>query len=560
MTPQETLTKQGISLESYKPGRYYTTCPQCSHTRSTPHRKNKVLGITIGDDGSVCWGCNHCTWSGPEKGSGQRQERRELTSHIYRDKDGVVRFRKVRNLPGREPRFWLERADGRGGWIKGTKGVDTKIIYRADEIAKAIAEGRPVAVAEGEKDIDNLWALGIAATCNAHGASEPGKRPKWTSAHSEQLHGADIVVFNDNDAAGYEHADATCKLSLGLAKRVRRLDLAPHWPNMPKGADVSDWLALGHTRAELDALIAGAPDYGSATGTGDAVDDDAEIERLARMAPLDYERSRKAAGERLGIKRLSLLDSLVKAKRAELGLDGGGDNKQGHAIAFPECEPWPKSVDGAALLTEIAEAIGKHVVMAEHVRYAAALWVVHTFLVRLFPISPKLMIRSATKGCGKSTLIDVLARLVARPLLSSGITPAALFRVVEAHRPTLLIDEADAFVKGNDELRGLLNASHRHDGTVTRTVGENFEPREFRVYGAAALAGIGSLQSTLIGSLDHRRPQAAAGKREDHAVADRPHRASRRAQAPDPALRRRSGRAHRRARSGDAGRAHQPRR
>src|SRR5262249_28584233 len=71
-----------------------------------------------------------------------------------------------------------------------------------------------------------------------------------------------IIVFNDNDAAGYAHAEATCSLSLGVAERVRRLDLAPHWPNMPKGADVSDWLGAGHTREELDALIAQAPDYG----------------------------------------------------------------------------------------------------------------------------------------------------------------------------------------------------------------------------------------------------------------------------------------------------------
>jgi hypothetical protein len=223
MTPQETLSKHGINLESYAPGRHYAICPKCSHTRSTPNRKSKVLGITIGDDGSVCWGCNHCAWTGPEKGSGERQERRELQSHIYRDKDGVVRFRKVRNLPGRQPRFWLEQPDGRGGWRKGTKDVNTGILYRADEVAKAIADGRVICCVEGEKDADNLWAIGIAATCNAHGASEPGKRPKWTKTHSEQLAGADVVVFNDNDPAGYEHADATCKLSLGVAKRVR------HW-------------------------------------------------------------------------------------------------------------------------------------------------------------------------------------------------------------------------------------------------------------------------------------------------------------------------------------------
>ena len=54
----------------------------------------------------------------------------------------------------------------------------------------------------------------------------------------------------------------------------------------------------------------------SGGSAGEAIDDAAELEKLARMGLLDYERSRKAAGERLGIRRLAMLDSLVKAKRA----------------------------------------------------------------------------------------------------------------------------------------------------------------------------------------------------------------------------------------------------
>jgi hypothetical protein len=508
MTPQETLSKHGINLESYAPGRHYAICPKCSHTRSTPHRKSKVLGITIGDDGTVCWGCNHCAWTGPEKGSGERQERRELTSHIYRDKDGVVRFRKVRNLPGRDPKCWFDRPDGRGGWIKGSGGADTKILYRADEVAKAIGDGRVICCVEGEKDADNLWAIGIAATCNAHGAADPTKKQKakWYRVHSEQLAGADIIVFNDNDAAGYAHADTTCRFSLGVAKRVRRLDLKPHWPDIPKGGDISDWLALGHTRAELDPLIASAPDYqpsatpastGAGNGSTGTIDDAAELERLARLSPLDYDRARKEAGKRLGISRLALLDSLVKAKRAELGLDGG-DDKQGEAIEFPAPDPWPKPIDGAALLDEIANAVRKHVVMTDQARDAVALWALHTYVIRRFAISPKLFVRSAAKGCGKSTLLEVLSHFVARPMLAANITTATAFRIIAKHQPTLLIDEVDTFLGDNEELRGILDASHRHDGHVPRLVGDNYEPRNFRVYTAVALAGIGSLHSTLM--------------------------------------------------------------
>jgi hypothetical protein len=258
---EELLLAHHIALTDLSPGRHYTTCPECSSGRSTAaHRTMKCLGVTIEAEDKVFWGCNHCGMSGPQpkpNGGGGP----ELTAYVYRDAAGVARFRKVRNLPGREPRFWLEQSDGNDGWNKGTKGVDTGIIYRADEVARAIAAGRMVLVAEGEKDCDSLRALGFVATCNAHGASEMGKAPKWKPHHSAQLKGADVVVLNDNDAPGYAHADATCKLSIGVAKRVRRLDLALHWPNAPKGGDVSDWLAQGHTREELATLIEDARDY-----------------------------------------------------------------------------------------------------------------------------------------------------------------------------------------------------------------------------------------------------------------------------------------------------------
>ena len=498
MTIAELLAKHGIELASTEPGRHYTTCPRCSRNRSKAHQGTKVLGVTIEDDGSVHWGCNHCTWTGPEKGSGQRQE---LQNYAYRDTDGVPRFRKVRNLPGRSPRFWLEQPDGRGGWKRGTKGVDTKILYRVDEVTKAINQGHCIAVAEGEKDVDNLWRIGIAATCNAHGASEPGKQPKWTKAHGEQLRDADVVVFNDNDAAGYAHADATCKLSLGIAKRVRRLDLAPHWMDMPTGADISDWLARGRTREELVALIAQAPDYAAPEPEPNQepkpTDFDAEIERIAKLSVVEYEQQRKQAAQRLDV-RASILDKLVQAERLRLNPDAD-DGKQGHAISFSEPEPWPEPMDGAALLNGIASAIRSHVVMSDHCRDTTTLWTLHAYLIDRFLVSPRLGVRSPIKQCGKTTLFDVLARLTPRSLSTQNVSPAVIFRVVEAHGPTLYIDEGDTFLKTGeraDEMRGILNGN-RKGSTVLRTVGDDHEPRAFSTYCACAIALIGELPDTI---------------------------------------------------------------
>jgi hypothetical protein len=258
MTPDQLFTENGISLKGKGDGRYYTTCPKCSNGRKRAHQNNRVLGVTI-KDGAVKWGCNHCGWTGPEKGTNGHAD--HLITYDYCDASGEIAFQKVRGYKNGEKFFWLRRPDGHGDWINGTAGVNTRIIYRLPEINEAIANGYTIAVVEGEKDADNLWRIGLPATCNAGGASEPDKNPKWYPEHSEQLRGADIVVLNDNDPAGIAHAYAVARLSLGIAASVRRLDFAAHWLECPKGGDVSDWLAKGHTREELDELIEGAPDF-----------------------------------------------------------------------------------------------------------------------------------------------------------------------------------------------------------------------------------------------------------------------------------------------------------
>ena len=100
-----------------------------------------------------------------------------------------------------------------------------------------------------------------AGTCNPGGASAPGKKVKWQPEYSESLRSADIVIIPDHDEPGRAHAEAIAQMSTGIVKRIRVLDLAKHWPECPRGGDISDWLGAGHTRAEFDELIEQAPDW-----------------------------------------------------------------------------------------------------------------------------------------------------------------------------------------------------------------------------------------------------------------------------------------------------------
>jgi putative DNA primase/helicase len=234
-----------------------------------------------------------------------------------------------------------------------------------------------------------------------------------------------------------------------------------------------------------------------------AIDEGVEIGRLAKLGTLEYERERKEAAERLNL-RASMLDRLVAAERGKFE-DG---NKQGRTLTLAAPEPWPRPVGGADLLNTLGATIRSHVVMPDNATTTAALWVAHTYLLDCFSISPRLAITSPEKGCGKTTLLDVLSRVVMRPLATANATASAIFRVVETQRPTLLIDEADTFLSENEELRGILNSGHRQGGSVIRTVGENFEPRSFSTYSACAIALIGKLTPTLADrslSIDLRR-------------------------------------------------------
>jgi putative DNA primase/helicase len=219
---------------------------------------------------------------------------------------------------------------------------------------------------------------------------------------------------------------------------------------------------------------------------------DAEIKRLARLSPIEYDRERMSAAERLGIS-LKALDAEVKAARAE-----NGDTKgQGRPLELPVIEPWSEPVNGADLLDDICNAVKRYLVLPEGCAEVLALWALHTHAFECFGHSPRLAITSPEKRCGKTTTLDVMGELVARPLPTSNATTAAIFRTIEKAKPTLLIDEADTFLKDNEELRGILNAGHRRGGQIIRTVGEDYEPRQFSTWAPAAIAMIGRLPDTL---------------------------------------------------------------
>ena len=176
---------------------------------------------------------------------------------------------------------------------------------------------------------------------------------------------------------------------------------------------------------------------------------------------------------------------------------GRGADVAGAAAGFEVLEPWGEPVPGGDLIVEITHIIRRHVILPEHAPIAVALWAMHTYVFAAFDHTPRLALISPERRCGKTQLLILLRALVQRPQPADNITAAAMFRVVERDKPTLLVDEADSFLPGNEDLRGVLNSGHARGGGVTRCVGDNHEPRSFPTFCPVAIALIGKLPATL---------------------------------------------------------------
>lgn len=128
-------------------------------------------------------------------------------------------------------------------------GVDELPLYRLPEVLEAIAMGQAIHIVEGEKKADALWAVGIAATCNAGGSK------KWAPHYNELLASAHIVMIPDNDDVGRVHMALVGSQLRPVAASVRILDIRSFWPEAPNKGDIWDWAQTDVDVATLYDLV-----------------------------------------------------------------------------------------------------------------------------------------------------------------------------------------------------------------------------------------------------------------------------------------------------------------
>lgn len=325
--------------------------------------------------------------------------------------------------------------------------------------------------------MQNIESKYIAITSGSASSAE--------SADWQPLAGKHCVIWPDNDEPGENYSKQVTSKLKQLGCTLEIIDIQSL--GLHHGDDCVDWIKSNPSQSINNLLDSCA----QISSNEIQLENDANtIKKLAQLSSLEYDRVRISKSSELGV-RPATLDNMVKAEKAVL--------QEKNVSPFPEIEPWHVSINPTELLSDISNTIRRFIVCQNETVTAATLWAAMTWFIDVIQVAPIAVITAPEKRCGKSQMLFLLSRIVNRPLAASNISPAALFRSIDSWQPTLLIDEADTFMRENEELRGIINCGHTRDSAyIVRVFGDDHTPRRFNVWGTKALAGIGKLPETIM--------------------------------------------------------------
>jgi hypothetical protein len=249
-------------------GQWVASCPVPSHGKGNGD-KNPSLSVHIDDEGKPLFHCHGgCTQESVFQTIRDMQllpeleERPDPLANIkplpkvefqqewqYQDEDRVTVFVKHRlrvGETGKTYRLYKVDSDGKRYPTLG----DARIVpYKLPDLLDAKTAGRIIYLAEGEKAVDALMSLGVAATTAHSGAGH------WPEAITEYFAGANVVILPDNDLSGWSYARKAAEAILPIAKAVKVVDLGLQ----DQGDDAYEFIEAGGGRSELAALVKAAP-------------------------------------------------------------------------------------------------------------------------------------------------------------------------------------------------------------------------------------------------------------------------------------------------------------
>jgi putative DNA primase/helicase len=249
MSVRDILCK--VKNERRSGGGWTAQCPAHDDERNS-------LSISEGEDGRVLLHCHAgclveqvCAGLGIElKDLMPASTMRGLEPGIvkvydYTDETGELLYQNCRLEP---KSFRQRKSDGNGGFIWKLNGV-RRVPYRLPELLES--ESAIVFLAEGEKDADNLTALGLLAS----------NFKNWQPEFNQFIaRFSCVIILRDHDKSGVTQAADTARIIGRSVRELKVIDLFADEPLPDKGGkDVTDWLEAGGTAEELFKFVDTAP-------------------------------------------------------------------------------------------------------------------------------------------------------------------------------------------------------------------------------------------------------------------------------------------------------------
>lgn len=178
---------------------------------------------------------------------GREHKRIEAVYNYVSSSNGKYTFTKIRMQDKRM--IYGVLCNGRFTYgLGGKHRKDLKSVYGdLKALNKAIAEGKPIFIPEGEKDVDTLTKRGYTAL--TYGGSGD-----WQSEFATLFKGAEVYILADNDEPGRKVANTILSDLKGIAKSAKVIVPVP---DIPK-ADISDYFEAGHSNEDFEKLIRSA--------------------------------------------------------------------------------------------------------------------------------------------------------------------------------------------------------------------------------------------------------------------------------------------------------------
>lgn len=413
---------------------------------------------------------------------------------VYDKKGKIINIRHRRD-PKRNKgqKFWNER--GGKAALFNIQVLDSNPEY--------------VVICEGEFDAMISEQNGFTAVSSTSGAGT--FKEEWVKDFEKVQ---TIYVCYDTDEAGKEGALKVARLFKDKAKLIE----LPH-TNGEK-VDITDYFALQkHKKGDFQKLINKAKtvkiiedftlDPGSESST---VHPSVDFYNgsLYFSFPLRVKAGDKTSRELVIItsgKKKAVVDSgkfkiddeIIKIRNVA---SIPGERSRWDPVRIQEYLEGKFAVTASRVFIEIKEVLNRFVDFKnEKDADVIALWIIGTYLFPVFDAFPYLYF-VGVKRSGKTKTLLLIERLAFNAIMASDLTSPVLFRLVEAKRSTVALDESEQLSDKTrkQDLRLILNAGYKRGAPAYRArklKNGSFSLEVFEVYSPKGIANISGMDNVL---------------------------------------------------------------